>query len=61
LSELESTIFDRIWAADYDSLLGFFPARQDFEIIGLSSVKNHTTHSKFHGITKVKFYAIFWS
>jgi hypothetical protein len=38
--ELDSTIFDRFCTADYDSVLGFFSARQDFEIIGLSSVKN---------------------
>jgi hypothetical protein len=29
-----------ILAADYDSVLEMFPARQDFEIIALSSVKN---------------------
>jgi hypothetical protein len=33
--EVNSIIFDRFWAVDYDSVLGFFPARQDFEIIGL--------------------------
>jgi hypothetical protein len=38
--ELDLTILDRYFAADYDSLLEFFPARQDFEIIGLLSVKN---------------------
>jgi hypothetical protein len=37
--ELDSTIFDRFFAADYDSVLGFFSAHQDFEIIGLSSAK----------------------
>jgi hypothetical protein len=36
----DSTIFDRFCAADYDSVLEFFPARQDFEIIGLLSVKD---------------------
>jgi hypothetical protein len=35
-----SIIFDRFFAADYDSVLEFFPARQDFEIIRLLSVKN---------------------
>jgi hypothetical protein len=38
--ELNSTNFDRFCAADYDSVVVFFPARQDFEIIGLSSGKN---------------------
>jgi hypothetical protein len=38
--ELDSTILDRFFAADYDSVLEFFPARQDFETIGLLSVKN---------------------
>jgi hypothetical protein len=38
--EVNSIIFDRFFAADYDSALEFFPARQDFEIIGLLSVKN---------------------
>jgi hypothetical protein len=38
--EVNLIIFDRFCAADYDSVLGFFPARQDFEIIGLSSVIN---------------------
>jgi hypothetical protein len=28
------------YAADYDSVLEFFPERQDFEINGLSSVNN---------------------
>jgi hypothetical protein len=27
-----STIFDRFCAADYDAVLGFFSARQDFKI-----------------------------
>jgi hypothetical protein len=40
LMKLDSTIFDRFGAADYDSVLVFFPARQAFELIGLSSVKN---------------------
>jgi hypothetical protein len=34
------TILYRFFAADYDPVLEFFPARQDFEIIGLLSVKN---------------------
>jgi hypothetical protein len=38
--ELDSTILDRFFAANYESVLEFFPARQDFEIIGLLSVKN---------------------
>jgi hypothetical protein len=38
--EPDSTILDSIFTADYDSVLEFFPARQDFEIIGLLSVKN---------------------
>jgi hypothetical protein len=38
--EVNSIIFDRFFAADYDSVLEFFPARQDFEMIGLLSVKN---------------------
>jgi hypothetical protein len=38
--ELNSTIFNWFWAPDHDCVLGFFPARQDFEIIGLLSVKN---------------------
>jgi hypothetical protein len=38
--ELDSTILDRFFAADYDSLLEFFPVSQGFEIIGLLSVKN---------------------
>jgi hypothetical protein len=38
--ELNSTIFNWFWAADHDCVLEFFPARQDFEIIGLLSVKN---------------------
>jgi hypothetical protein len=38
--ELDSTIFDRFFTADYDSVLEFFPARQVFEIIRLLSVKN---------------------
>jgi hypothetical protein len=33
--KVNSIIFDRFFAADYDSVLEFFPARQDFEIIGL--------------------------
>jgi hypothetical protein len=33
--EVNSIIFDRSIAADYDSVLEFFQARQDFEIIGL--------------------------
>jgi hypothetical protein len=33
--ELDSIILDRFFAADYDSVLEFFPARQDFEIIEL--------------------------
>jgi hypothetical protein len=37
---LDSAVFDRFCAVDNDSLLGFFPALQDFEIMGLSSVKN---------------------
>jgi hypothetical protein len=37
--EPDSSIFEGFCAVDYDSLLGFFPPRQDFEIIGLSSVK----------------------
>jgi hypothetical protein len=42
LREPDSTILDRIFTADYDydSVLEFFSARQDFEIIGLLSVKN---------------------
>jgi hypothetical protein len=35
-----SIIVDRIIAADYDSVLDFFPAHQDFEMIELVSVKN---------------------
>jgi hypothetical protein len=38
--EVNSIVFERFCAADYDSVLEFFQARQDFEIIGLSSVKN---------------------
>jgi hypothetical protein len=38
--ELDSTILDRFFAADYDSVLKLFPARKDFAIIGLLSVKN---------------------
>jgi hypothetical protein len=38
--ELDSTIVDRFFAADYDTVLEFFPARQDFEIIGHLTVKN---------------------
>jgi hypothetical protein len=38
--ELKSIIFDRFFAPDYDYVLEFFSARQDFEIIGLLSVKN---------------------
>jgi hypothetical protein len=39
--ELNSTIFfNWFWAADHDYVHEFFPARQDFEIIGLLSVKN---------------------
>jgi hypothetical protein len=38
--EVNSIIFDRFFAADYDSILEYFPARQDFEIIGLLLVKN---------------------
>jgi hypothetical protein len=34
-----SIIFDRFFAADYDSVLEFFLARQDFELIGFLSVK----------------------
>jgi hypothetical protein len=37
--ELDSTIFGRFFAADYDSVLECVPARQDSEIIGLLSVK----------------------
>jgi hypothetical protein len=37
--EVNSIIFDRFFAADYDSVLEFFPARHNFEIIGLLSVK----------------------
>jgi hypothetical protein len=37
---VNSIIFDIFFAADYDSVLEFFPARQDFEINGLLSVKN---------------------
>jgi hypothetical protein len=33
--EVNSIIFDRFFAADYDSVLEFFPARLDFKIIGL--------------------------
>jgi hypothetical protein len=33
--ELDSTFFDRFFAVEYDSVLEFFSARQDFEIIGL--------------------------
>jgi hypothetical protein len=33
--EIDLTILDRFFAADCDSVLEFFPARQDFEIIGL--------------------------
>jgi hypothetical protein len=33
-------IFDKFFAADYDSVLEFLPERQDFEIIELLSVKN---------------------
>jgi hypothetical protein len=32
--EVNSIIFNRFFAADYDYVLEFFPARQDFEIIG---------------------------
>jgi hypothetical protein len=39
--ELDSTILDRFFAADYDSVPEFFPARLDFEIVGLLSVKNN--------------------
>jgi hypothetical protein len=35
--ELNSTIFNWFWVADHDCVLGFFPARQNFEIIGLLS------------------------
>jgi hypothetical protein len=38
--ELASSILDIFFAADYDFVLKFFPARQDFEIIGLLSVQN---------------------
>jgi hypothetical protein len=38
--EVNSIIFDRVIVADYDSVLEFFPARQDLEIIGHLSVKN---------------------
>jgi hypothetical protein len=38
--EVNSIIVVRFFAADYDSVLEFFPARQDFEIMGLTSVKN---------------------
>jgi hypothetical protein len=34
--EINSIIFDRFCAADYDPALEIFPGRQDFEIIGLS-------------------------
>jgi hypothetical protein len=37
--ELDSNISDRFCAADYVSVLGFFPERQDLEIVGLLSVK----------------------
>jgi hypothetical protein len=37
--KINSIIFERFWAANYDCVLEIFPARQDFEIIGLSSVK----------------------
>jgi hypothetical protein len=40
LREVNSNIFGRFCVADYDSVLRFFLARQDFEIIGLSTVKN---------------------
>jgi hypothetical protein len=40
LREVNSIIFDRFFAVDHDSVLEFFPARQDLEIIGLLSVKN---------------------
>jgi hypothetical protein len=33
-------LFDRFRAVDYESVLEIIPARQDFDIIGLSSVKN---------------------
>jgi hypothetical protein len=39
-SKVNSIIFDRFFAADYDPVLEFFPPRQDFEIIGLLSIKN---------------------
>jgi hypothetical protein len=38
--ELKSIIFERFFAPDYDYVLEFFPARQDYEIIGLLLVKN---------------------
>jgi hypothetical protein len=38
--KLDSTILVRFFAADYDSVLEFFPARQDFKIIELLLVKN---------------------
>jgi hypothetical protein len=41
--EVNSIIFDRFFAADYDCVLELFPARQDFEIIGLLSVKKAYT------------------
>jgi hypothetical protein len=41
--ELKSTIFNWFWAADHDCVLGFFPAREDFEIFGLLSVKTAFT------------------
>jgi hypothetical protein len=37
--ELDSTILDRFFAADYDFVPEFGRARQDFEIIGLLLAK----------------------
>jgi hypothetical protein len=38
--ELDSTILGTFFAADYDSVLEFFRAHKDFEIIEVLSVKN---------------------
>jgi hypothetical protein len=50
-------MFDRFFAADYDSVLEFFPARLDFEIIGLLSVKHDPLlHYKRAQIVKAYFF-----
>jgi hypothetical protein len=49
--ELNSTIFNWIWAADYDCVLGFFPACQVSEIILNESPKN-TENAVFEWLRK---------